>query len=121
MTRILKRLNLTVAIILCILTLSYSLCSMGITVENAGDTQLFAVQFSCVISPASPPSFAPQKKSVVVSWIKRRDISFEENETDKLVSSVENIESASTFVLKNRPLKNNSYNFESNATYYMRI
>ena len=73
MTRIMKCTNSITAIILCIIIVSVSLCSLVCVQDYSRDnTQFFAAHFSFV--SARRESFVSSPGVKIVSWIRRQDI-----------------------------------------------
>ena len=73
MTRIMKCSNSITAIILCIIIVSVSLCSLVCVQDCSLDnTQFFAADFS--FAPARRASLSSSTGVKIVSWIRRQDI-----------------------------------------------
>jgi len=122
MTRMKKTVSIFTAIILCVLTVCTAMCTL--VCAPGGDvrtTRFFAVPFSYSLKSNPAPSLASSENKTVISWLRRKEPVFEDEDLDKLVKTCE----ALCFNLKSSPDKKNSisnlYNPQKNTSYYLRI
>lgn len=121
MTRIIKFLNSFTAIILCIFILLTSVCSFACVTDIKNDNaQFFAASFSLVFRAVPRASLSSNIGLKIVSWIKKKVFSFEEQNAD--------IEETGDFsyiadkpLTKTNKFKDDLYNLSKTTAYFMRI